>query len=112
MLSTSALKVDRLKKSVPTNWTAADHQSSQSSFDFHAPGRQRPLRRSWMNAANVKNTEPTKKVALVQLSPVRARYPGHAPIPNRREPIANPIDSRRSRPRRFTSTVALSPPGP
>ncbi len=49
-----------LKSSVPTNWTAADHQSSQSSRDFQAPRRQRPLSRSWMNAAVVKNSEPTK----------------------------------------------------
>jgi hypothetical protein len=49
-----------LNSSVPANWTAAAHQSSQSARDRQAPCRQRPLSRSWMNAAPVKNSDPTK----------------------------------------------------
>jgi hypothetical protein len=56
-----------LKKNVPMSRDAADHQSSQSCFDFQAPRLHLPVRRSWMKEAVV------KKAALVQSSPTSPR---------------------------------------
>jgi hypothetical protein len=42
---------------VPANWSAAAHQSLHAALR-QPPARQRPVSRSWMNAAAVKNSEP------------------------------------------------------
>jgi len=52
--------VETLKASVPRNWIAAAHQSSQASFEDQLPGCQRPVSRSWVKPAMVKKTEPRK----------------------------------------------------
>ena len=61
----SAAMVLRLKNRVPTNCTAAAHQSARSERDEPRRGGRRPLSASWMKAARVKKTAPTKNVASV-----------------------------------------------
>jgi len=72
-LRKSAAKVETLKNRVPANWIPADHQSSQSTLDFQAPGRQRPVRRNWTKPARVKKIEPMKKVRLAAPCPTRSK---------------------------------------
>ena len=55
-----------LKRSVPTNWMAAAHQSANSPMPRRARGGRRPLGASWMNPARVKKSEPGKNVAASQ----------------------------------------------
>ncbi|MCU0258725.1 MAG: hypothetical protein MUF56_06850 [Solirubrobacteraceae bacterium] len=60
-----------MKNSVPANWIDAAHQSLQPSLR-QPPAVQRPVRRSWMNAAAVKKTEPIAYVALSAPRPTSA----------------------------------------
>ena len=69
----NAAVVLRLKKSVPTNWTAAAHQSDRSARLDPRRGGRRPLSASWMSAASVKKIAPMKNVRFVTISPDRIR---------------------------------------
>jgi len=56
---------------VPINCEHAAHQSLQPALR-QPPACQRPVSRSWMNAAVVKKTEPIAYVALSALVPTSA----------------------------------------
>lgn len=92
----TAIAVLTLKQSVPTNCTAAAHQSARASGCFQAPLRQRPLSRSCTNAALVKNNDPTNSVTLAPRTVTRSTYQDITPIAKHSDPSAKPSDSRRS----------------
>jgi hypothetical protein len=90
----SAANVLTLKKSVPGNWIAADHQSLHAGLRQARPLR-RPVRSHWVNDADVKHSEPMKYVALSAWLPTSDANPGTAAIAKHSEPTANSRASQR-----------------
>jgi hypothetical protein len=90
----SAANVLTLKKRVPGNWIAADHQSLHAGLRQARPLR-RPVRNHWVNDAAVKHSEPRKYVALSAWLPTSDAKPGTAAIAKHSEPTANSRASHR-----------------
>jgi hypothetical protein len=75
-----------LKKSVPADWTMADHQAARPP-----PGELRSARarRLWSAPPTVNRIEPTKNVIASAESPTSWTYPGNGPTRKHVEPSAN-----------------------